>query len=380
MDVFTTWTAGARPGIVQELENVKNLFTISKLQEIINRCKTPGKILWFMQYISDGIRQKTLDLDSVNAATIRTHTRNSISDCAMLQKKLHTFLMSTWLDGINLPSDVKAKLREIFQSFASYRTFYNPGALASEDAPIDRTFLYSWSPASKETLELFEMCIFPGTSQLEYHMRSCARHGKDAAETLKSPPFSLKVEVITDQVTNALSSSMTGQPAEIADETPASDTKTVDPTIDVDSDEEGAVEANEEKGLIKEFVMRLVRNNMSLAVEPKSDAALTELYRASPLCTVQASPQSGNVAIILDANSYGEATSRPALRQVPMGKDVFKKIVGCLVKARLNISGDETPEKLRIGEIWAMFDAGVNRQRLFMANLKIANNAGKEKD
>ena len=105
----------------------------------------------------DGITQKYLTIHDLTLTSMKASTRTSISDICLHQRKLKDYLLGPWLDGMNLQSDVKSKLREIFQSYQSYRKLYNPGVLEDPSKPIDRTFLLQWSQAAVETLNLFEV-------------------------------------------------------------------------------------------------------------------------------------------------------------------------------------------------------------------------------
>ena len=100
---------------------------------------------------------------------------------------------------MNLQSDAKSKLREIFQSYPSYRKLYNPGVLEDPSNPIDRTFLLQWSQAAVETLNLFEVAIVSGdNAQITYRLREAVRRSRDAADTLTLHPFSTSIEGIRE--------------------------------------------------------------------------------------------------------------------------------------------------------------------------------------
>ena len=178
---------------------VKNTgLTLSLLQEIVYRCKSPAKIEWMLEYIWDGLCQKYLTLNDLTIANIKSQSRNSISDIALQQRKLREYLTGTWLDTMNLQSDAKSMLRDIFQSYTSYRRLYNPGVCEDPQNPVDRTFLLKWSQAAVEALNMFELAIVSDNAQIQYRIRESVRHGRDAADTLKLQPFSNSIDTIRE--------------------------------------------------------------------------------------------------------------------------------------------------------------------------------------
>ena len=99
---------------------------------------------------------------------------------------------------MNLQSDAKSMLRDIFQSYPSYRTLYYPGVHENPHRPVDRTFMLRWHPAAVEALNLFEMAIVSDNAQITYRIREAVRHGRDAADTLAIQPFQTSVETIKE--------------------------------------------------------------------------------------------------------------------------------------------------------------------------------------
>ena len=96
---------------------VKNAgLTLSFLQEVINRCRSPSNIEWMLEYIWDGIDQGQLSINDLTVKNMKARTRKSISDVALHQQELKEYLTGEWLDTVNLQSDAKSMLRDIFQS------------------------------------------------------------------------------------------------------------------------------------------------------------------------------------------------------------------------------------------------------------------------
>ena len=131
---------------------------------------------------------------------MKSATRTSISDVALHQRRLKEYLTGQWLDTMNLPSDAKSMLRDIFQSYPSYRKLYNPGVHDDPNRPVDRTFMLRWHPAAVEALNLFELAIVSDNAQISYRIREAVRHGRDAADTLALQPFLTSVETIREAI------------------------------------------------------------------------------------------------------------------------------------------------------------------------------------
>ena len=153
---------------------------------------------WMLEYIWDGKDQKNLSINDLTVSNMKAATRTSINDVALHQRKLKEYLTGQWLDMANLQSDAKSLLRDIFQSYPSYRKLYNPGVHEDPNRPVDRTFMLRWHPAAVEALNLFEIAIVCDNAQITYRIREAVRHGTDAADTLALQPFQISVETIRE--------------------------------------------------------------------------------------------------------------------------------------------------------------------------------------
>ena len=145
----------------------------------------------------------------------------------------------------------------------------------------------------------------------------------------------------------------------------------------VDSDDETTIVNADAQQLKEDFVRRVMRNHYASVLDQKTETALSEALMKEPLATVAGTPQSGNVLIHMDCNSWGEAASAPALRKVPMGKEVFKRVYNAVKLARY---GTETPDKIQLGDIYSLVDANKDRRRLFTNAVKSKDSGAKEKD
>ena len=144
-----------------------------------------------------------------------------------------------------------------------------------------------------------------------------------------------------------------------------------------ESDDENAGANADTQNLKEDFVRRMMRNQYASVLDRKTESSLSEALQNEPLATVASTPQSGNVLIHMDCNSWGEASSAPSLRKVPMGKELYKRIYNAVQLARY---GTDTPDKIQLGDIYSLVDANKDRRRLFTNAVKSKDSGAKEKD
>ena len=141
---------------------------------------------------------------------------------------------------------------------------------------------------------------------------------------------------------------------------------------------------DEENAAKERLVAQKMRNQFDVVVDQGSEHKMTELLSKTPLATVKGGPQSGNFLCHLDCNHYGEATTNPSIRKVPMGKEAFKKLFKPVMTARRYgeakpDDASDVPEHLAVGDIFTMLDANKDRKRLFTTALKVKQTTGKQK-
>ena len=158
--------------------------SISRLQEVVYRGKTQDKIEWFVLYLKDNIDSKKIDITDITKTTIKQGTKTSISDIALIQLKVKNYLLGKWLETIYIMPEIKATLRTIFVSHASYRTMWNP-----LQGQVDTTFVYSWCAGSKKILELIELIVFSDDPTCDERLRIAAHKYMTPEEVLLLYPF-----------------------------------------------------------------------------------------------------------------------------------------------------------------------------------------------
>ena len=279
-----------------------------KLQEVIYRCKRSAKITWLLCVLDDRLRAGTLDNSDIKVSTLKSGGR-SISDVALLQLEMRTYLRGAWLDSIDLPSFMKAKLRDIFHDHDSYRSLYAPHL--GMPAP-NTTWTASWPAVGMHAIKLFECTIYAASSTEEAHLRNRIREGRTSpVEVLAIQPWAGMVAEITLQLSRtAVTDPVT--PSHGCDKT----------EIDDDSDE--MAEDHESTDTFALAAARRLKERMvCLCVDPDSQGGISDLVSASPLSSVQGGPQ-GHVAIWCDCNVWGSSDTQPNTRKAPIPKDMWK--------------------------------------------------------
>ena len=335
--------------------------SIWKLQEVVYRCRTPAKIIWLMSAINDQLQSKKICHRDITVNSLKTGGR-SHSDPILQQLKIKEYLLGQWLDSKHFPTYIKSKARETFASHDSYRQFNPLG-----DGVSDTTWLFQWPKAGKDLMTFLEGAIYASGPGEDALLRTAVKNGKTAQETLAWNPWA---ETMADISTELL---RTSTPAAVA--APEAPAPVHDLSDDDEGDPSGAVTTASDKQ-VNEAADRLMRHLVYLGVEPTTQCGIADIIKASPLGTVQAAPESGNVLIMVDCNTYGETDSQPALRKCPMGKNVFDKLLKGVLEGRC---GSAEPDKLQNGDIFMCVDAGKDRRRIFAKPLSVPR-CGKDPD
>jgi hypothetical protein len=119
------------------------------------------------------------------------------------------------------------------------------------------------------------------------------------------------------------------------------------------------------RAAIEHTADRLARCLTTFVVEPQTQQNLGDLIAASPLANVKATPETGNVIVLMDCNTYGERDVQPDLRQRPIAVEVMKKLLRGVLIGRF---GNVEPQHLRAGDVFICIDGGRDRKRATSAN------------
>ena len=281
------------------------------------------------------------------------------------------------MDGKNFPAYMKSKVREIFKDRASYRSLYRPLGNIS----VDTTWTFQWPKFGIDLLNFFEMILFGSTPTEDQNLRAAFKAAKSPEETLALYPWSDVVQDLLTELQCAAAPETTDFPARSADiicidettglATSRTNVEAESATGDSDNeqDEDGMAKLKALNGAVE----RCMTDRVFCCVEPSTQSQLGALIKASPLGVVEASPQSGNVLVLFDCNTYGLSDSKPSLRQCPIAEKGWNKSLRAVLEARC---GSEAPVHLKEGDFWLMIDGGKDRKRHFFRNLKGA--AGKK--
>jgi len=109
---------------MEELYGQQSPFNkILRLEAFYSRTKDPNVLTWIFQSIHDGFLSGAMTTESnfsVQSLSGGTGGRGDI-DVWMMKLKLHDYLLGTWLEKGDAPTEVKCSIRKVLQSFSSYR-------------------------------------------------------------------------------------------------------------------------------------------------------------------------------------------------------------------------------------------------------------------
>ncbi len=271
---------------------------IWKLQEVVYRCRTEKKITWLLTMLDDRLRAGMIENADIKIATLKAGGR-SLSDVALIQMDLLSYLRGTWLDSMDLPSYMKAKLRDIFESHQSYRSQYAPFACMG---PVDTTWLSGWPPVGTRVISFFESLVYNSNLQEDALLRAAVKHGKSPRDVLTWQPWAnMLTEIQTELSRTALTDKVHVDLTGTADEDGATPGPRGKELLDIpDQDVETDAVEKLASGAASRFQQRMV----CLNTDPGTQGGIFDLLAASPLGTVEAG-EHGNVGIWLDCNVWG---------------------------------------------------------------------------
>ena len=161
------------------------------------RCQSTPKLSWRFCWLDDKLQARALEHSEIRAAAIKTCGRNSLSGVALMPLDLCSHILGPWLDATALPSYMKTKLREIFESHASYRKLYAPHR---SSATPDTTWLATWPAVGHQVIRLLDRFLYTPNSTEESVLRQAVRHGKSAQSVLTMPPWAGMIAEINLQL------------------------------------------------------------------------------------------------------------------------------------------------------------------------------------
>lgn len=295
--------------------------------------------------------------DDITVNSIKANTKSSLSDVALQQFKLLPYLLGPWLDAKPIAQHIKGDIRRLFASRESYRNLYNPIV-----GQADVTFMLSWPKGGKMLVDFIESVAFNPSSTEEHQLRQAMRNGRNAEETLSYSPWcdmnqDVNQELSRTTICNGNDATPTTTGAAPTDSNNAAPVKIAD---EDDDDDNRDTSLNDD---LHTAAKKLLRQLVFLAVEPSTQQGLVDLFRASPLGRVTWTRETGNVLLLMDLNVYGESSSRPDVRKVPVPRQKFERFIKSALEAR---AGDQEPQHLAKGDIFACIDAGKERRSHFL--------------
>ena len=129
---------------------------ILRLEAFYQKTKDPAHLAWIFQTIRDGFKSGAMTTEtnfSAQTLTGGTGGRGEI-DLWLTKLKLHDFLLGSFLEKSDVPTEVKTTIRKVLQSYNSYRTLLKQYADASNKP--DLSWSAGWQDGSRRLLHFLE--------------------------------------------------------------------------------------------------------------------------------------------------------------------------------------------------------------------------------
>ena len=355
-----------------------------KLQEIIYRCGTKDRIHWTISFINDRIASDRLDNKSVTIGSIKTGSK-SVADVALACRSMKTYLLGPWLEGRHFPGYVKSKAREIFANHVSYRTLWAP----IDGKYTDTTWLFSWPEVGSSLLKLLDSAIYNSNGHEEALYRTAIKNNNTPEEIFTWSPWKeavtqLQQDLLNTAILKPIAGSESGVNATVPrDAEPVTDDADVEANVQPDPIELTLKKSTPNMSRSAFKACKLLKTQRThFIVEPSSGNnlnvdALASALAATPLATVSASADSGQVLILMDTNTYGETDHQPQVRVCPVAPKRIQDLARSVLKARC---GSDTPDALKLGDLWCLINGGKDRKRAFTKPLSVVAKSGRDKD
>ena len=103
--------------------------SISKLLDVMYRCKNMGRMLWVFQLVDLALSQEVLEPGELTSKKLKgTSGSPGMLDLILCKKGMRDFFCGRFLDTRNFPADFKSLMRDAFATPETYRTKFQAGS------------------------------------------------------------------------------------------------------------------------------------------------------------------------------------------------------------------------------------------------------------
>ena len=158
--------------------------SVHKLNEIISMCRQSAvKMQWLLLTTMHRFETSHLSAREFSARNLQGPGSKQYGLVFLRQREMKLYLLGAFMDGRNIVSSAKEKLREVFDSRDSYVSLLRP--LHDDDAEVvDCSWQATWPNSALKLLELIESACFAVEGQDDATIRLAMKNGKNAQEML----------------------------------------------------------------------------------------------------------------------------------------------------------------------------------------------------
>ena len=274
-----------------------------------------------------------------------------------LKKKVCEHMLSDWLTGQDMAAIWKSKLREGFRNHAAVRTYY--AAICGETA-ADTAWMVGCPSSVTKAAELLEELVYNDTFDGRYRDAIKSRHDvqdflqySSVAKQMSELEALIRQDASPDPAQTSQSGENLGSAAASASvpENGASEDVERSAVSAEAADEKMPAEQAQQW---RQHMLKTMQAHIRFVTDKKSQAELEQALKDCPFSLLKGDG-TGQVLFFFDSKKYGEAMTRPDLRQPPLRDALYTRLVKAVLTARTE--GEHAPV-LQTGDLALILDGG----------------------
>ena len=310
--------------------------SISKLQALVQKAKTPQHIKWTFIGLKDLFRSKVLLADDLRYNDILGKNAAGISIVTVFVKKLelNVHFLTKLLDGIDIDQSIKAIIREKYGDHASYRAHVQA---YPDQVPLKLAWARNFPVSANLFTNLMETLVY-GRDH-DGMIKSGIKARKSAEEIME---YTLLAEKWVE-IEKAVETEKAARIADTAGKSDIAGTGTDSASAGASgvtnsgggsSADTGLPENdnNEDKWLT--HVNRIILSRITLMSCPATENQLADNLKETFLVDVSGTDGHSHLGVFWQTCLCGEPVTSPHLRPPPVRPEWLQRLVGGVVKAR----------------------------------------------
>lgn len=277
--------------------------SVFKLCGITRKTRLPEQTAWVFQTIRDRVSSGAM-------ATKEFAYRPLVGDGAgggrglvdlyLLKLDMRKYALSTLLDRMEAPSDVKQNMAKVLKSHLAYRRHLNPLSADKGGGEVDLSWRRGWKRSSITFQTFIEDIVY--SDAYDSTLRTAARASKTPADVMEYESFKTKWQEVqalrAKEQEEERKADLPASSAE-AQETTGPDAAAGKASGAAAEKADGSAEKTDDGDKLQQEALRQVNANITLKIEPESQVDLKAALMASPVASIfgtehKSSPQSNS--------------------------------------------------------------------------------------